>query len=40
MLNEKETALSGSVQEKNGKLYAVIGHGDPITKRENTSGSD
>lgn len=30
---KKETALSGSVQEKNGKLYAVIGHGDPITKK-------
>lgn len=30
---KKETALSGSVQEKNGKLYAVIGYGDPITKK-------
>ena len=27
---KKETALSGSVQEKNGKLYAVIGYGDAI----------
>ena len=30
---KKETALSGSVQEKNGKLYAVVGYGDPITKK-------
>ena len=36
---KKETALSGSVQEKNGKLYAVIGYGDPITKKRWTESS-
>lgn len=30
---KKETALSGSVQEKGGKLYAVIGYIDPISKK-------
>lgn len=31
---KKETALSGSVQEKNGKLYAVIGYRLSIRRKK------
>lgn len=33
---EKKKVLSGSVQEKGGKLYAVIGYTDPITEKRKT----
>ena len=33
---EKQKVLSGSVQEKGGKLYAVIGYTDPITEKRKT----
>lgn len=29
----KEKALQGSIQEKNGKYYAVIGYNDVITRK-------